>query len=46
MKNEALKLASEIIRLDLVRDELLEELILLSGNDAHEILRQVQNGHQ
>ncbi len=43
MKNEAQKLAVEIIRLDLMRDELLEKLIVLSGNQAHEILRFVQN---
>ncbi|WP_169819221.1 hypothetical protein [Anaerobacillus arseniciselenatis] len=43
MKNEAEKLAVEIIRLDLMRDELLEKLIVLSGNQAHEILRCVQN---
>lgn len=43
MKKEALKLAVEIIRLDLIRDEMLEELILLAGTDAYEILRKVQN---
>ncbi|WP_196121285.1 hypothetical protein [Anaerobacillus alkaliphilus] len=43
MKKEAIKLATEIIRLDLIRDELLEELLLLAGKDAHEILREVQN---
>ncbi|QOY33949.1 hypothetical protein AWH56_014455 [Anaerobacillus isosaccharinicus] len=45
MKQEALKLAAEIIRVDLIRDELLEELIVLEGNDAYEILRKVQNNH-
>jgi hypothetical protein len=43
MKKEALKLAVEIIRLDLIRDEMLEELIVLAGTEAYEILRKVQN---
>ncbi len=43
MKKEVLKLAKEIIRLDLMRDELLEELLILAGKDAHDILRKVQN---
>nr|WP_261177465.1 hypothetical protein [Anaerobacillus sp. CMMVII] len=38
-----MKLATEIVRLDLMRDELLEELIVLAGNEAFELLRKIQN---
>ncbi|UOE95596.1 hypothetical protein [Alkalihalobacillus sp. LMS39] len=44
MKENALEIAKKIVNLDAIRDQLLEDLILLSGNDAHEIVRRVQNG--
>lgn len=37
------QLAEAIIQLDLKRDELFEELIVLIGNKAHDLLRAVQN---
>jgi hypothetical protein len=40
---KAITLAEKIIQLDLKRDELFEELIAVSGNDAFELLRRVQN---
>ncbi|MFC4768635.1 hypothetical protein [Effusibacillus consociatus] len=43
-REQALQLAKEIIQLDLLRDELWEQLIAMSGSRAHEILRSVQNG--
>ncbi|MCO7126212.1 hypothetical protein NIE88_10535 [Sporolactobacillus shoreicorticis] len=42
-QDKATNLAKRIIQLDLKRDELLEELIMVSGNDALELLRRVQN---
>ncbi|MBD1380329.1 hypothetical protein [Metabacillus arenae] len=43
-KEEAVDLAMKIIALDLKRDEMLEDLLVLVGRDAHAFLRQVQNG--
>jgi hypothetical protein len=46
MRNEkiqALELAKQIIRLDLLRDEMLERLELLAGRKTFELLRYVQN---
>jgi hypothetical protein len=40
---EGKKLAEQIIQLDLKRDELFEELIVLLGSNAHELLRNMQN---
>jgi hypothetical protein len=40
-----IKLAEEIIQLDLKRDELFEELISLLGSKAYELLRAIQNQH-
>ncbi|WP_416825884.1 hypothetical protein [Ectobacillus polymachus] len=37
------QIAEKIIELDLLRDELLEELIVLAGNDAYYLLRTLQN---
>ncbi|MCQ2011523.1 MAG: hypothetical protein ABF629_01680 [Sporolactobacillus sp.] len=42
-QEKAASLAKRIIQLDLKRDELLEELIMVSGNEALELLRRVQN---
>jgi hypothetical protein len=42
-QDKAINLAERIIQLDLKRDELFEELIAVSGNDASELLRRVQN---
>ncbi len=39
------KLAEEIIRLDLERDALFEELIVRLGCQAHDFLRKIQNGY-
>ncbi|WP_251550879.1 hypothetical protein [Neobacillus muris] len=38
-----IKLAETIIQLDKLRDELYEELMLLLGAKAHELLRKLQN---
>lgn len=44
MNQEKIKhLAEKIIQLDIKRDELYEELIVVSGGRASEILRFVQN---
>jgi hypothetical protein len=40
---EGVKLAEQIIQLDLKRDELLEELITLLGSKAYDLLRTIQN---
>jgi hypothetical protein len=46
MKNEKeLRLAEQIIQLDLLRDELYEELLKTFGCRTHEFLRTVQNRH-
>ncbi|MCP8967354.1 hypothetical protein [Ectobacillus ponti] len=42
-EEQSVKLARKIVELDLLRDELLEELICLAGNRAFELLRVVQN---
>ncbi|GGH83854.1 hypothetical protein JOD43_000805 [Pullulanibacillus pueri] len=42
-QDKALILAEKIIQLDMLRDELFEELVTLSGNRASEILRVAQN---
>lgn len=44
IKKQVIKLATEIIELGLKRDEKFEELTVLAGNHAYEILRRVQNG--
>lgn len=42
-EEKVISLAEKIIQMDLKRDELYEELIVLSGNRASEILRTIQN---
>ena len=42
-EDKAITLAEIIIELDLLRDELYEELVTITGNRASEILRVVQN---
>lgn len=44
-QRNALSLAKQIIELDLLRDEILENLLQLVGEQAHDLLRKVQNGH-
>jgi hypothetical protein len=41
--NRSVQLAEKIIELDVLRDELLEELIVLAGNHAFDLLRAMQN---
>lgn len=41
-KNE-IKLAEQIVKLDILRDELYEELMKTLGSRAQELLRRVQN---
>lgn len=41
-KNE-IKLAEKIVRLDLLRDELYEELLKTLGSRASELIRRIQN---
>lgn len=41
-KNE-IKLAQQIVQLDLLRDELYEELQKILGSQAQELLRRLQN---
>lgn len=43
-REKALELAKEIIRLDLLRDQMWEKLAAVAGSRAHELLRAVQNG--
>jgi hypothetical protein len=46
MKNteeKSIQLAKKIIELDLRRDELLEELMVLAGSRAFDLLRMLQN---
>ncbi|MBD7939613.1 hypothetical protein MKX67_13435 [Cytobacillus sp. FSL W7-1323] len=44
MENEeAVQLAKKIIELDLLRDEIWEYYAALTGDDAHKLLRLVQN---
>ncbi|MDQ0272349.1 hypothetical protein [Cytobacillus purgationiresistens] len=40
---EAVELAKKIIELDLLRDEIWEHYAAVAGEDAHELLRLVQN---
>lgn len=42
-EHKAVSLAKEIVALDIKRDELLETLMKLAGNDAFPLLRAVQN---
>ncbi|MCM2533980.1 hypothetical protein NDK43_18430 [Neobacillus pocheonensis] len=42
-RTNAVKLAEKIIQLDLLRDELYEELMVILGPRAHELLRRLQN---
>lgn len=42
-EEKAIKLAKEIIALDLKRDEMLEALMALAGNKGPSLLRAVQN---
>lgn len=42
MKKE-IKLAEQILKLDRLRDELYEELLITLGANAHEFLRSLQN---
>ncbi|WP_246943149.1 hypothetical protein [Bacillus pinisoli] len=42
-QSKELIIAEKIIELDLKRDELFEELMLLLGSKAYELLRTVQN---
>lgn len=43
-KEQAILLAKEIVRLDILRDEMWEKLLSIAGYQAHELLRNVQNG--
>jgi hypothetical protein len=40
---DEIKLAQKIVRLDLLRDELYEELLKSLGSRAPELLRRIQN---
>ncbi len=40
---DEIKLAKKIVRLDLLRDELYEELLKTLGSRAPELLRRIQN---
>ena len=43
INKEAVDLAKKIVELDLRRDEIWESLAELAGEQAHEVLRIVQN---
>jgi hypothetical protein len=43
IEEKSVQLAKKIIELDLLRDELLEELMVLTRNRAYELLRTLQN---
>jgi hypothetical protein len=43
-RERVIQLSREILELDLKRDELYEELVMLSEGRGEEILRAVQNG--
>jgi hypothetical protein len=43
--SDSFKLANEIIKLDLQRDQIWEELLENAGDKAFEILRYVQNSN-
>ncbi|WP_180954532.1 hypothetical protein [Bacillus sp. V5-8f] len=38
-----IQLAQKIIELDILRDQLLEELMEMSGSHTHELIRIIQN---
>ncbi|AGK52190.1 hypothetical protein [Bacillus sp. 1NLA3E] len=40
---EAIDLAKKIIEIDILRDEIWENLAVLAGDKAHELLRSIQN---
>lgn len=40
---EAIDLAKRIIEIDVLRDEIWENLTVLAGDKAHELLRRIQN---
>ncbi|MFE8701970.1 hypothetical protein ACFYKX_15315 [Cytobacillus sp. FJAT-54145] len=40
---DAFELAKKLIELDLLRDEVWEDLAILAGDQAHELLRMAQN---
>ncbi|MBO9130543.1 hypothetical protein [Bacillus sp. 165] len=42
-EEKSVQLAKKIIELDIRRDELLEELMVLTGSAALELLRDLQN---
>ncbi|WP_409302620.1 hypothetical protein [Peribacillus sp. SCS-155] len=42
-KDNEVLLAEKIIQLDILRDQLYEELIMMAGNRTHELLRFMQN---
>ncbi|MEQ6376121.1 hypothetical protein RZN22_11885 [Bacillaceae bacterium S4-13-58] len=42
-RKKEMEIAKEIVQLDLKRDLLLEELMLLIGGNAFELLRRIQN---
>jgi hypothetical protein len=43
IEDKSVQLAKKIIELDLLRDELLEELMVLTRNRAFDLLRTLQN---
>jgi hypothetical protein len=43
IEEKSVQLAKKIIELDLLRDELLEELMVLTRNRAYDLLRTLQN---
>ncbi|UOY92746.1 hypothetical protein MUG87_00935 [Ectobacillus sp. JY-23] len=43
MSRESIVLAEKIVELDLLRDQLLEQLMDMAGNEAFELLRSIQN---
>jgi hypothetical protein len=43
IEEKSVQLAKKIIELDLLRDELLEELMVLTRNRAFDLLRTLQN---
>ncbi|EKF34069.1 MULTISPECIES: hypothetical protein [Bacillus] len=42
-KTQIIRMAKEIIALDVRRDELLEQFMQAAGQNAHDLLRAVQN---
>jgi hypothetical protein len=43
IEEKSVQLVKKIIELDLLRDELLEELMVLTRNRAYDLLRTLQN---